>query len=152
MFTHGQTVGISLAGFGYLAGFITDRVTVGDLLVIVAAMVFAAATWRTGTRKTLTEDNEALRGRVQTLEAENTELVFQKKELEDKMVKEHEEQQILRHDLKNELAAALVKTDLTGHEVAESARHLEIVNTLGQIQQVLSEMLLALQAPKTDVS
>lgn len=57
-----------LATSGYIASLVAENVGVGDVLVIVGAVIFAAATWRSSARKALRDDNEDLRQRVETLE------------------------------------------------------------------------------------
>jgi hypothetical protein len=120
MYGHEQLIGLVFTGFTTVA-LIADRVTTGDLLVLLAAVVFAAATWRSAARRTLADDNNALRGRVQTLEAEAIRLKADKDRLT------------------IELAEAKARPDMT-----------EVSGTLLTIAKILSEVHTAVVPPASE--
>lgn len=87
-------------------------------------------------------------------EAEHTRCLDREKELDElraKLLSEREEQQILRHELKNQVAALKLKTDLTDHEAKETTRHEEIAVTLEGIRHSMAQMASAMVLLATEV-
>lgn len=80
-------------------------------------------------------------------EAEHTRCLEREQELDElraKLLREREEHQVLRHELKNEIAGLKLKTDLTAHEAHETIRHEEIAVTLEGIRHSMAEMARAM--------
>lgn len=122
-----------------------NTVTTGAIISTLAVVMVAGFfTIRANTAKIWRENYEGQLQRANALESENT-------KLREQILRERDEQQKIRHDLKNDLATALLKTDLTVHEAQEAARHEEMVQVLKGIQVrhdetvgVLSEMKSAM--------
>jgi uncharacterized protein YlxW (UPF0749 family) len=82
MFSPFQLASFGL-GFGVWAlAFLHNAVSTGDLLVIIGAVVFAAASFRTATNKALRDNNTDLRARNEQLETSTTHLLARVQELE----------------------------------------------------------------------
>lgn len=129
----------------FAATSFSNTVTTGAIISTLAVVMVAGFfTIRANTAKIWRENYEGQLQRANALESENT-------KLREQILRERDEQQKIRHDLKNDLATALLKTDLTVHEAQEAARHEEMVQVLKGIQVrhdetvgVLSEMKSAM--------
>lgn len=131
----------SLYGIGYTlvdtVNF-SNTITTGAIIsTLVVASVAGLFTIRSNIAKTWKESYEA-----EHTAKLNAEEECRKQSLE--MLSEREQQQILRHELKNEIAALKLKTDLSAHELRESGRHEEIASTLDGIRHSMAEMATAM--------
>ena len=113
----------------------SNTITTGAIISTVVVIAIAGLfTWRAQMASTWKDNYFAEKENREQCEGEI-------RKLNETLLKEREEQQKVRHDLKNDLAVALMKTDLTVHEAQESARHDEMVVVLKGINQRHDEMV-----------